>query len=110
MNWHIGQRVVCVRDDFDSAYCGLDLPIKGRAYTVRKTLLFPFREEEAVAILLSEIINDDELFIDDNEIPIGYGEHPFWAGRFRPVVIPEADIAQFEAILRGVEKRRLVDA
>lgn len=101
-DWYVNQKVVCV-DNEPGGYARrtIDLtkftfPQCGPAYTIRRIIpAWPY-----AGFLLSEIVNPKW----------GPREAWFCSSRFRPVVIPEADIAQFEAILRGVEKRRLVDA
>lgn len=103
-DWHVWQKVVCVDAHKPKVNIIVSGSLRERAvYTVRSV----FMHEGVVALRLEEIRCVPWRTIsphgDDQECA-------FEAARFRPIVIPEADIAQFEAILRGVEKREPVEA
>jgi hypothetical protein len=103
----VGQRVVCIGWDWDGGpfeACPT-MPIVGHVYTIRDIEIDEALGEgsDGCAFRFEEIINK----------PIAFGtylEPNFHSLFFRPVVIPEADLAQLEAILRGVEQREAVDA
>jgi hypothetical protein len=77
-NFQVGQKVVCVEHacDLDSPSDGLSVPQYGVIYTVRQVLM----EEGEVWLLLDEIRNEPDVFID------GSGEPCFHHEGFRPVV------------------------
>jgi hypothetical protein len=86
--FHVGQKVVCVNDEYQDIRCG-DTPVKrGAIYTVRKC--FDFFGESGV--LVEEICN-----------PKDRGYHGF---RFRPVVERKTDIGFAHEILRKVTKKK----
>jgi hypothetical protein len=98
-DWFVGQRVVCVdASGYHHRYILSGSLQQGAVYTIRE---IAFRDGD-LGVLLEEIVC--RRWCEGNGVEFG-----FLIGRFRPVVIPEADIAQFEAILRGVEKREVVE-
>lgn len=110
MAFYVGQKVVCVRDDFSDAYkhpALIALPRAGSVYTVRKCVRWLFLsatqfEIEEAAIYLEEIHN-----LEHDWIGIGFYEHPFFAGRFRPVVERKTDISIFTALLDPANHKQL---
>ena len=111
MTFYVGQKVVCIDDNFDPLWKGPFstghipiLPTKGSVYTIRRILPdFPFSNSVALGILLEEIVNA--------EVPLigGVQEHPFGARRFRPVVERKTDISVFTEILdrENAKKQRV---
>lgn len=113
-DWFVNQKVVCVNDKLSRPYLAMSrrghaFPKARVVYVVREVLLYEFVEGPEVALRLREIVNPVDHWDD------GYSaELAFWAGRFRPLINPETDLSQFEALLRGGEqpagKRELVEA
>lgn len=104
MNWHIGQRVVCVRDDFQFLPCQVargGVPKKGSVYTIRG---FNIASPENPIIgtgcgfYLVEVINPQCRYDD-----VGWREMSFDQCAFRPV--KETDISIFHAMLDPVPER-----
>jgi hypothetical protein len=112
-DWRVCQPVICVDGDFSPSWYEGDegdnvsfvLPKKGSIYTIRSISPFTFPPETVIAIRLHEIVNPIVEF-DDGEVC----EIAFWVGRFRPVINAERDLAVFEAILRDVNAREVVEA
>lgn len=97
-DWYVGQKVVCVDVSGVRPWrLAVGRLVRGSVYTIREI----FFEEGECGLRLVEVIG--KLSADGVEITPR-------ARRFRPVVIPEADLAQFEVLLRGVEQRELVEA
>lgn len=93
MAFRVGQKVVCVDDNFDKRAKNYftALPVRGEIYVVRGTLLFP---DAHLGIALVGFPGERTAF---NE----FGEHMFFAKRFRPVVERKTDISIFEKMLTG---------
>jgi hypothetical protein len=80
MTFRVGQRVVCVADDFPSRRPGL-LPSKGEIYTVRSVYDEHFQGIGwRKAVLLHEIVNAPQEYKT-----LGHHEAGFLASRFRPL-------------------------
>jgi len=92
MPLRIGQRVVCIADNFGPEWTCDALPAKGQAYTVRAQGLWPYNLGLMPAILLEEIHNHERAW--ESGIT---SECWFWAARFRPVA--ETDISIFTKML-----------
>lgn len=93
MSFHVGQKVVCVDDDFSN--CGrlpLNLPRKGGIYTLRD----PFSADGWTWWRLVEVVNAPA-----NPLNGQYGvqEPGFVPRRFRPIVERKTDISIFTAML-----------
>ena len=102
-DWRVGMKVVCVDDSLLLPVVGRSaLPKRGGVYTIRSIFKDPFWGN--LALHLFEVRNPVCRW-DPQPFESGFGAH-----RFRPVINPEADLSEFEAILRGVEKREVVDA
>lgn len=105
MSFYVGQRVVCVDDNwtnFDWCQHTPNKPTKGAVYTIRK-LYYP---PEGLACLLQEIVNPMRQW------SLAFGEGGFMCRRFRHVVEKKTDISIFTEILdreNGVVRKR-VDA
>ena len=101
MSFHVGQKVVCVKDDFGSSWaCVQRKPRRGRIYTVRASLTFDYVVEGITpTILLKEIINPVEHWDDGLRAEIS-----FWVGRFRPITERKTDISLFEKMLTDAPK------
>ncbi|NTA27435.1 hypothetical protein [Allorhizobium ampelinum] len=106
--FRVGQKVVLVDDSTHSSPSslariegekrGVKYPIKGKVYTVRKTVVISNTEE--LAILLVEI--------DNGEASVRFGfknEAAFLASRFRPVVERKTDISIFKALLNTTPEK-----
>jgi hypothetical protein len=95
-----GQRVVCIRDDFNQSWRGhgLILPRRNHVYTVREIVIRKFNSwwTALPAVLLKEIVNP--------ALPNcqgGTNEIAFWHRRFEPYVPRGTDISELEKLARG---------
>jgi hypothetical protein len=114
MMFHVGQKVVCVDDRLVKDYArsavykefagGLDGLKSGLVYTVRASGFYTPVPGVPV-VWLSEIVRPIRSQADEI-----YGEAPFAAARFRPVVERKTDISIFTAMLDRAPSRELVDA
>lgn len=105
MNFHVGQKVVCMDADFsvlwhDSmswsghGYRPPQLPILDEIYAIRGIRHFGWGNGEVtLAIYLQEIMNPIGRFLNE------MAEQPFWIGRFRPVIERKTDISIFTEML-----------
>jgi hypothetical protein len=94
MNFHVGQKVVCVSDDFVGK-CGEIFPVVGGAYTIR---CFDEPEPDGTTfIFLVEILNIADEYDDDD-----FGECSFATECFRPAVERKTDISIFTNMLKDV--------
>ena|SRR5882672_1886203 len=98
MNFHVGQKVVCVNDDCIEA--GVLGPLKkGRIYTIRETGLRAWTDG-APCVRLTEIIRGP-LCCEGGEEEC---DTPYWASRFRPIVRRKTDISVFTAMLKPAKE------
>lgn len=88
MNFHVGQKVVCIDDNFSRKF--VTNPVMSKIYTLRE--VYPFAD--GIGVLLDEIRNEPRQWSDD------YGEPGFRASRFRPVVEKKTDISIFTEMLK----------
>ena len=102
MNFHVGQKVVCVDDTFTHTplYIGTQRPTAGATYTIRYVGASAQPSRDGVVVLLEEIVN-----------PIRhYGNGPYepgWhRGRFRPLVITNIDV--FTKMLAPTPKEKVL--
>lgn len=89
-DWHVGQRVVCVRWDWEEGPFGepVTMPVVGQIYTVRDIEVYPPLPD--CAFRFEEIVNP----------PISFGsrlEPNFDSEFFRPLDESEADDIMTEA-------------
>lgn len=93
MTFRVGQKVVCVEDDFAerNKLCRIPThyPKTGQVYTIRSFVSARGR----VFVRLIEIINQPEKLL-------GNVEPAFWVERFRPVVETKTDISIFTSMLK----------
>ena len=104
MSFHVGQRVVCVNDEWQDwwphyEYWWPHKPIKGHIYTIRAVRYDPIRKGDGV--LLYEIHNPERLWGDGNT-----GEGGFMAYKFRPLTERKTDISVFKRILADASKEK----
>ena len=102
-DWHVGQKVVCVRWDWDHGPFEASpiMPVVGQTYTIRDIDTDPALPR--CSFRFDEIINK----------PITFGtflEPNFHCDFFRQIVETSADISAFESILNRVGKRVKVRA
>jgi hypothetical protein len=92
MTFRVGQKVVCVDDDFFRPYLAepLNLPIKGQVYTIRGSI----SDERWTWYWLVEIVNPPSSL---DLLEFGKVEPAFKPSHFRPAV--ETDISIFTAML-----------
>ncbi len=95
--FHIGQRVVCIRD----VGCPLgnefpNVPIKGGIYTVRGFVSPDVGYERTPGMLLEEVVNPPW------EYKEGVFEPSFHPYHFRPLVQHKTDISVFTRMLDSV--------
>ena len=101
-NFYVGQKVVCIDDGSDEKYNipredmeywgDLDGLTRGHVYTVRA--LGAWGEYATGNVWLVEIVRPL-----DCDYSLQFGEAPFAAARFRPVVERKTDISIFTAML-----------
>lgn len=88
MMFKVGQRVVCIRDDWhnggEEGLRFIGLPKEGRIYTVRRNYIAPWGSIR-YTIQLFEIINIESQWRDE------YGEPRFDATAFRPLEETEVE-------------------
>lgn len=89
MTFRIGQKVVCIRDDWRTVL-GEVRPVKGCVYTIRSLSV---DERGDLFLRLHEIINQPHRYAERS------GECEFWSIAFRPVVERKTDISAFERML-----------
>lgn len=104
-NFHVGQKVVCVRPSpLDPlvlhmlASIGCVWPSIGQALTIRDVYIGSFRGQPEVFLKFREIVNPPV------HCPDGFREGGFIANRFRPVVERKTDISIFKAMLNPAHK------
>lgn len=91
-NFRVGQKVVCIRDDFArDRYAGVRYPEHGKVYTLR-TVEFDDRYQ-LTFVRLAEICNPVLMYQG------GMTEVSFDAEAFRPIVERKTDISIFKAML-----------
>ena len=89
-NWHVGQKVVCIRD---LSACGLQVelvPQVGVIYTIR-SIEWGLRPLDRVFFRFEEIVNETMIYAS------GKHECSFGCDNFRPV--KETSIETFRALL-----------
>lgn len=107
MDWHIGQRVVCVRDDFKCIPCqiaGGGVPHVGKTYTIRGFNLWSPQNDivgTGCGFYLDEVINPLCHYADGV-----WREMSFDQCAFRPVKETSIDI--FEAMLKPISAKESV--
>ena len=94
MNFHVGQKVVCIRSGWTNLREGETAPEKGQVLTIRGIGLFP----EGAALLFEEIHNPTCALYKANP-----KEAFFIATKFRPVVERKTETGM--AILREILDR-----
>lgn len=109
MTFHVGQKVVCVNDDWGDPgdwACHYwisrvpNKPRRGRIYHVREIQPSIFDDEPEIALLLAELINPRVWW--GPRCPSMEGS--FSAGRFRPVTERKTDISIFRRMLIDAPK------
>jgi hypothetical protein len=105
--FYVGQKVVCVSDDWwlngerhDRWY--KRLPVCGEVYTIRSIVVLNEFMGGIAGLKLEEFIFPDGSRFDGN------GEGAFIATHFRPVIERKTDISIFTRILDDVSKRETV--
>lgn len=97
MNFRVGQKVVCVEDQYPSSWKywnEFNKPVKGVVYTVRTAGVWLFHAGPAFSLRLVEIINPESEWTDGD-----VSEMAFNAMRFRPVVSRKTDISALTRLL-----------
>lgn len=101
MSFYVGQKVICVDDQFSQLWVDDELtgnrPVKGVIYTIRGIVTWNFRDGTGPAIYLEEVVNSPNprgWFGN-----LGHLEHPFTIERFRPVIERKTDISIFTEML-----------
>lgn len=100
-SWHTGMKVVC-QDASYTSVSGIKELEEGRVYTIRWVGFD--RHADAICVRLAEYFRKPLTFGDEVEFEL-YGEKPFFAHRFRPVVTRKTDISIFKAILSNPRKK-----
>lgn len=101
MNFHVGQKVVCI-DAGQTNRIGFQELEKGRVYTVRwvgvDENMNPLRPELNVTLIRIRLVEVARLSAPDMDVP-------FSSYRFRPVIERKTDISIFTEMLRDVRSR-----
>lgn len=105
MNFRVGQKVVCVDDDWSRLSqvhrcCAPNRPSRGNTYTIRA---MSYVVDGRQTVLLEEIKNG----IVEWKAPWGKQEPAFYIGRFRPLVEKKTDISIFTEMLK-TKQRELI--
>lgn len=100
MNFHVGQKVVCIDASSTSAFGTSFELIKRAVYTVR--WVGKYYDPPYLCIRLEEI-RDRQSAHNAEQL-----DRPFWAARFRPVVERKASIEVFTAMLTPDKVKRAV--
>jgi hypothetical protein len=98
MAFRVGQKVVCVNDEYNHPNWSNipNRPVAASIYTVRQIIFGWYDDDrEHAAILLDEIKNPVEQWYGE----VNPSECPFAAFRFRPVVERKTDISIFTKML-----------
>lgn len=110
MDWHIGQKIVCVNDEFPKLVGKEILPKKNCVYTIRDILVteqeFSNNPDCRVFFLLEEIVNIPS-FYRTPQSTIIFSEVYFVSRRFRPLeelskneeYVESIDISEFQKLL-----------
>jgi hypothetical protein len=104
MMFHVGQKVVCVSDDWHlngERHTFRGLPIVGDVFTIRAIVLNEFQGGVS-GLRFAELVLSQHSRFDGN------GEGAFIATHFRPVTEKPTDISIFTRILDDVSKRETV--
>lgn len=105
MNFHVGQRVVCVETWVDDpnrlGRMGEEGPVAGHVYTIREIGMFHPMFPDSVNVRLVEIVNAARDYCSPSGDVFRTWEPSFGAFRFRPVVDRKTDISVFQAMLTG---------
>lgn len=99
INFHVGQKVVCIGDDWCKAddYPAVIFPVKGSVYTVRDIDIDRYDGEAYLRFV--EIVNLAYRY------RYYFGETVFHHEAFRPVVTRKTDISIFTDILNTQRMR-----
>lgn len=89
LDWHVGDRVVCVDGSPYRFNQGEEVPLEGNPYTIRQLSV----DDGDVVLWLVEIVNLPKRYRQ------GYLEAGFVAARFRKVQARKTDISCFTALL-----------
>lgn len=100
--FNVGQKVICISDDWVWQSEPITLPKKGVIYTVRgietPPLEFTKWLQEGEYIWVVEIINHVISGVSEG---IFFSQEPsFWSGFFRPIVEQKTDISVFTEMLK----------
>lgn len=101
--FHIGQEVVCIRDNYNAINWKFipNKPIKGNTYIIRD--IVNIKIFNRIGLIFEEIHNPVVNWAD-----VGTMESPFCSTRFRPVIKRKTDISIFNEILNNVGKGKRV--
>lgn len=98
MAFHVGQKVVCIRERDEwtgprAAMTRTTFPVKDAVYTVRDVFAHPLSVSDSIYLRLAEIHNTPAPTV------LGLFEAGFVTTGFRPVVERKTDISLFTAML-----------
>jgi hypothetical protein len=94
VNFHVGQQVVCVDDDYTNHPAWVvvpNRPVRGSVYTIREVCEVTYETGPDIGLRLIEVVNAPICWRD------GVAEHAFHRQRFRP--LRKTSIEVFERML-----------
>jgi hypothetical protein len=92
--FYVGQKVVCIREDWRGGYGDEELPRKGRVYTIRGIDLIRGTCSDQVGLWLEEIVNEPRIYEGGLCDEVSFGHQ-----KFRPLVVRRTDISLFQKML-----------
>lgn len=106
MNFHVGQKVVCINDQNSFKRVGIwDFSVKmGEIYTIRWIGEFPFEPDRkfGLGVRLVEVQRKPEL--------PPWEDYPYSIHRFRPLIERKTDISIFTTLLNPANHKKLESA
>lgn len=103
MSFHVGQKVICIADNWTPKHKGDILPRKDAIYTVRDLHFTPWSIPSR-SLRLVEIVNIEKQYIEC------FGECWFTVTAFRPLIERKTDISTLTALLDPANHKRLEPA
>lgn len=106
MNFRVGQKVVCVNDEWDARRDYISYPTDGQTYTVREVFrpcCKMIQADHPVCVRLVEIRQEKLLCDFCSDV----SEMEFDARRFRPLVERKTDISAFMEMLKPKHRERV---
>lgn len=100
--FHVGQKVVCINDNFNGGFGDETDPVKGGIYTIRD--IRPWRNGHDAGFLFFEINNLARHYEG------GFMECSYNVKKFKPLEERKTDISSLVALLNPINHKQLEDA